>query len=165
MVGTSMPRKSMNAAAAPAGFTTVELIVVIVIVGILSAVAYPRIANGGFDEAGYRDQVASSLSFARKAAVAQRRNVQVTRTGNALSFRIANDVPEAGTGFSGTVRPLILPGASTAQIAPSGATTLSGPATLDFSPLGKASATSFVFTISGSTTRTLTVDAETGYVY
>ncbi|SHG64404.1 MSHA pilin protein MshC [Massilia sp. CF038] len=154
-----------------AGFTMVELIVVILITGILAAAAYPRMSSNNFDEAGYRDQVAATLSFARKAAIAQRRNVQVTRTGNALNFLIATDVPENMTAGAplplSAARPLILPGTSTSQIAPrAGSTTLTGPDTLVFSPLGVATASpnTFVYTVSGSTTRTLTVDALTGYV-
>ncbi len=146
----------------------IELIVVIVMLGVLSAVAYPRITSDGFDEAGYRDQVAATLAFARKAAVAQRRYVQIGLNANALSLRIGNAVPESGAPLTlnGTAgRDLIVPGTSSAQIAPRGRTTLSGPALLFFTPLGAAtSPTTFVYTVAGSATRTLTVDPATGYV-
>ena len=149
----------------------IELIIVILIMGILAATAYPRLSTNNFDEAGYRDQVAATLSFARKAAIAQRRYVQVARTDNSLSVLIAKEVPEitpGATNFTGdAARPLLLPGRGTAQIAPRGSKTRwSGPNTLVFSPLGMVSAIpdNPVYTISGSTTRTLTVDRLTGYV-
>jgi MSHA pilin protein MshC len=151
-----------------AGFTIIELVAIIVLIGIISAVAYPRMAVDGFDETGYRDQVMASLAFARKAAVAQRRYVQVTLTGNALSFRIANSTPESlsGTTFAGAAgRDLILPGSDSAQIAPRGRTGLAGPITLVFSPLGIATSTSYLYTVTGSAVRTLRVDEMTGYVY
>jgi MSHA pilin protein MshC len=70
----------------------------ILLIGILSATAIPRMnLIDGFDEAGYRDQVIAALQFARKAAVAQRRNVQVTLADNSLSFDVASGAGENHT--------------------------------------------------------------------
>jgi len=55
---------------AEAGFTLVELIVVIVIVGVLAAMAAPRFFdNRTFAERGYFEELAAALRYSRSAAV------------------------------------------------------------------------------------------------
>ena len=55
------------------GFTMVELILVIVIAGILATVAVPRlVGRNSFDTRGFADQLAATVRFAQKLAVAQR---------------------------------------------------------------------------------------------
>ena len=165
------PRAAVSRPRRLRGFTTVELVITIVLIGILAAVAMPRMnLIGGFDEVGFRDQVVAALEFARKTAVAQRRCVQVSLSGSTLSFRIANDVPEGAnaTNFSGALgRDLILPGSNGGQISPraSGTTITDGPPNLVFHPLGKTSDSSSVtYTIHGESDHVITVDYGTGYV-
>src|SRR5688500_6990929 len=61
------------------GVTLVELAAVVVITGILAAVAVPRMFdNRVFQERGYADEIASSLRYARRIAIASGCNVRVT---------------------------------------------------------------------------------------
>ncbi|PPD12094.1 MAG: prepilin-type cleavage/methylation domain-containing protein [Methylophilus sp.] len=60
------------------GFTLVELVVVIAVMAIMAAVAAPRFANGDiFETRGDAGLVSSTLRYAQKTAIAQRRNVYV----------------------------------------------------------------------------------------
>jgi len=153
------------------GFTLVELVVVIIVVGILAMTVFPRMdLLRGYDEAGYRDKVRSTLAFARTSAVAQRRNVRVALVGNNLALSIDNDVPE-GANAGAYPRPLNLPatdsrcsGSANMICAPSGVT-LIGANALTFVPLGRLSGVAnAAYTVTGQTAYTVTVEAETGYV-
>ena len=71
------------------GFTIVELIMVIVILGIISAVALPRFFDRKtFDERFYFEEVLSSVRYAQKLAVASGCLVKVTvnNSGYALAY-------------------------------------------------------------------------------
>nr|AMK59142.1 general secretion pathway protein H [uncultured bacterium UPO42] len=159
-------------AVAQAGFTLVELITVLVVLGILGGVIATRFNFSGFNEAGFRDKLTATLAFARKSAVAQRRNVCVTLAANRLELRIDN-VPTGAAGAGTCPRVLDLPvsdtacgGLSYAVCAPNGVA-LAGPAGLSFDPLGRPSLTpSAQYTVSGGTSGYIvTVEAETGYVH
>lgn len=58
------------------GFTLVELVVVIALMGIMVGVAAPRFANGDiFETRGDAGLLSSTLRYAQKTAIAQRRQV------------------------------------------------------------------------------------------
>ncbi len=60
-------------------YTLVELVAVLVIIGIVAAVAGPRFFdNAVFTERGYADEIAASLRYARRIAIASDCNVRFT---------------------------------------------------------------------------------------
>lgn len=160
------------------GFTIIELIVTMVLIGILAVVVLPRFdLLKGFDEIGYRDKVRATLEYARKSAVAQRRYVCVNRNGNGLILtRDLRDpdtlsfatvaCPDSGNNRLGLPTPdtkYCPAGANANQIcAPDSSGFAAAPTLLKFSPLGQPDATA-TYTISGAGPD-IVVEAETGYV-
>lgn len=147
-----------------AGFTLVELVMTIVIVGILAAVVAPRFFdNNMFQSRGFADQVQASLRYAQKVAIAQRRNVCVAFTANSVTLTIAS---VAGTGGACDTA-LQSPAGDTAYVvaAPAGVTFTAVPAGFTFNALGAPSfAAPLVINIAG-TANAITVEAGTGYVH
>jgi MSHA pilin protein MshC len=138
------------------GFTLVELVVIIMILGILAVVVMPRLTDSSaFDARGFSDELAALVRFGQKVAIAQHRNVYVVTSGGAVSLcfdaACSQPVPNpAGGNFT--------------KAAPSGVS-LTG-ASLSFDALGKPSApATFTVGATGFTSRTLTVEKETGYAH
>jgi len=139
---------------ASGGFTLIELVVTIVIASVLAAFAIARIDRKAFDTEGYANQVTSSVRYAQKLAVAQRRNVTVTVSGNSISLSYPAPVS----------LPVLLPPSTDPYVinAPTGVTI--GNVSFTFDALGKPSAGA-TLTVTGDVARTITVEPETGYVH
>lgn len=142
------------------GFTMVELILVIVVAGILAAVAVPRmIGRNSFDSRGFADQLAATVRFAQKLAVAQRRDVFVQLTANdaTLCYDAACATPAPGPGGE---KPYTVS-------APSGVAIASPVAALDFDASGRPVniMAQLDIPINGTGTYHVYVEQETGYVH
>ena len=61
------------------GFTLVELVAVLIVLGIVAAVAAPRLFDmAAFSERGFADEIGASLRYARRIAIASSCNVRFT---------------------------------------------------------------------------------------
>jgi len=117
-----------------AGFTLVELVLVIVLVGILAFAALPRMESGQiFRQVAFRDQVVASLRHAQKSAVSHRRLVCAEVSGNQVSLTVAASFGDTACGAG----PLPGPdGRLPAAVSPSAAISLTAApgSSLFFSP-------------------------------
>jgi MSHA pilin protein MshC len=140
------------------GFTLVELIMTMVIVGIISAVAVPRFFGADvFKSRGFSDQVQASLRYAQKTAIAQHRYVCAAFTTNSITLTIG------ATNTCGTNLASPSGGATYSIAAPSGIAFTAIPTGFYFDALGKPSLGQPIAIVGA--TNNIAVEAETGYVH
>jgi len=139
------------------GFTLIELIMVMVIVGILALVVIPRFFdNDVFQSRGFADQVQASLRYAQKEAIAQHRFVCVAFTSNSISLTIG-PTTACGTALTSPA------GGAYVINAPSGIAFAATPTNFNFDALGSPSVAQTIG-IAGAA-NSITIEAETGYVH
>jgi MSHA pilin protein MshC len=159
LVRTTAPRPTRGAVFFCAGFTLTELVIVMLIGSILTAFAAVRLLDTREVAArGFADELATTLRFAHKAAVAQRRPVIVLVDTTAGRTRACLDAPCS--------QPLAAPAGGALDIsAPDGVTLAGSHASLSFDALGRPSVAGASFTVSGNgSSYALSVEAETGLV-
>jgi MSHA pilin protein MshC len=153
-----------NVYPAGAGFTLIELIMVLVLVGILSIAIIPRFASkNAFDARGYFDQSISMVRYAQKLAIAQRRDVFVNVTGNSMCLSYATettcaDVPVANQVINPAKMDWFKADTPTGM-------SFAAASSFSFNALGQPSSSKVIrFTGDGVSTD-ITIESETGYVH
>jgi MSHA pilin protein MshC len=142
------------------GFTLIELIMVMIIVGILAVFVAPRFFDANvFKSRGFADQVQATLRYAQKEAIAQRGFVCVALASNSITL---NYGPTAACATGGL--PLPAGGNSITAPAGSGITLTYNLASFAFDALGRNTSAQIVVSVSGATNN-IVVEAETGYVH
>ncbi|PVY70320.1 MSHA pilin protein MshC [Tamilnaduibacter salinus] len=149
VLNCSMPTK---AGVRDFGFTLVELIMVLILIGVLAALGIGLFANrAGFTPLLATQQLASAVSLAQQAALAGNAgdSVAISQSGDELTFTVG-----AGTA------------AETVFSLPREGVTVSGPASLAFQKTGAlASNTNETLTFSGDGITYTTCVSSLGAVY
>ena len=142
---------------AHAGFTLIELVMAIVLIGIISAVVAPKFFHrGGFDERALFDDTLNAVRYAQKTAVATGCSTQLSISANEYSI-LHEDACNSGT-FIIALHPSTSENFTGSQ---SGVSLTSSQATTTFDALGKADADN---TISVGNHQ-ISIVAATGFSY
>lgn len=139
-----------------AGFTLVELIVVILLVGILAAYAVPRLDLAGYRSAGFYQQTLAAVRFAQKQAINTGCSVEVEI--NTLDAEICELKWNGCAGNANLAHPATGNMDFCANSAPAGAVPS---VSFSFDRIGAPTAAQS-FSIDG---RTLVVEANTGFAH
>ena len=148
------------------GFTLIELVVTMIIVGVLAVVAMPKLNTNTFDTTGFYQEVISSVRYAQKEAVAKHRIVCVTLAAGSVTVRYAKT-----TGTTCDTELVSPRGASPFTVTAKSGVTLSPATSFLFDALGRPRTTSntalaqLTVSITGDGTQSFVIEAETGYVH
>ncbi len=147
------------------GFTLIELITVMVLLGVMAAFLIPQLNTKDFDARGFHDETLALLRYAQKSAIAQRRTVCVAFAGGSATLSIAT-APASNNCDGNLTGPK---GETPAQVtAPADVAYQTVPASAFwFSALGQPSQALALQVTQGGVAAgpVITVEADTGYVH
>jgi MSHA pilin protein MshC len=158
----------VTGAARARGFTMVELVVVIILVGVLAALGIPRLlGDKTMEQAVFADQVISGLRRAQGIAASHRRVVCASIVPQGVTIRL-NACGAAGIAVAGlddadyaTTDSQLSATASTLFFQPDGRITTDAAGT---TPVSGGSITVSTGVTGGAAPRTISVEGTTGYV-
>lgn len=141
------------------GFSLVELVTIIVVAGIIVAVAVPQLSGTKqtYDDLGFYDATKAILRYAQKSAVAKRRTVCVAFTATSISVTFAT-APLAAVCNANLIGPA---GENPYTVNAVSSTFAPVPNNFTFNSLGQASAGQVISIVNATN---ITVNADTGYV-
>jgi MSHA pilin protein MshC len=149
------------------GFTMIELMATLIVIGILAAFAVPRFTGRtAFESRGFFDQAQSVVRHGQKTAIAQRRSAPKTPI-----YIVVAENQISACFDAACVSPLTDPATGAALVlAAPGGVTLSPVTTFSFDGSGAPSiGAQIAINVSSSATgdvdRTFYVEARTGYVH
>lgn len=153
------------------GFTLVELVVILIVLGILAVAVIPRFFGNEFAERGVHDGVKAAIQHARKVAVASRRYVCVAVTAGGVALTIDVREPDGLVGAVVCAAAANLPvpqGCAANAVCARPGVMLGGPAAVIFDPLGRpvngdrSPAGAATITVTGQPN--IVVQADSGWV-
>lgn len=147
-----------------AGFTLLELVVVLVLLGALAVVAVPRLAESGFRSAAFAEQIAAAFRYAQRLAVASGCEVQVEVSATTHSYRITrrNDGSDTSCGSSGAFTlDVASPAGGNFTATATGGVLVTQGLVLRFDAQGLPTPNGGTVVVGG---RSIVIEAETGHV-
>lgn len=146
-----------------AGFTLLELVLVMIIIGVLSATALPKFtATSDYQTKALFDDTLNTLRYAQKLSIASGCQVQVSLTSHGYALKLPvteSQCRAAAPVFSVAIQ---RPGSQTAFAINEPNLFISPSATFTFDTLGRAS---MDVVVNVNTIHSITVVKSTGFVY